>query len=123
MAAVATGPALSPPPFRPPATTPVPGVAPAHTPPPLRAAQPAALPPPASAPPDPAPTAEQTLAARPAAEQAPIASPFSPATSAPAVRPGSTPPPGLLDDPRLHRRVALALALAGLVIGFLLGRR
>lgn len=115
-------PALSPPPFRTPlaipATTPRPGAVPPAAPggPPSEpVTRPTLSPPP--------------LAARAVAVSAP-AEPAGPPDALPTALPrpaeegpGAPAPATLLDDPRLPARLALALALVGLVLGLLLGRR
>ncbi len=110
-------PAVSPPPFKPPAPPPEPP-RPALTPPPIR---------PVRA--EPAPGGQAGPAAAPrvqpgVATTSGLAAAPSPGQAAAPGPPGTTAtPPSRLDDPQFHTRVAVALALAGLVIGFLLGRR
>lgn len=145
LAASPAGPLLSPPPFPPPPASSVPDVTPALTPPPIRGLQ--ASPRSASPAPDadraPAPVPDSNSASStdsnpasesnriPTSNSIPTSSPIktstatsrAPLASKPAPASAQIPPGTPLDDPRLHTRVAVTLALAGLVIGFLLGRR
>lgn len=109
-------PALSPPPFRSPLAQAPPGLETAADRAGPAAAQAASVPTPSAA--AGAGPAVQPAAAPPRGRGGPPSAPV-------ARHPGPAPahlPPSLLDDPRLPVRLAVALGIAGLIAGFLLGR-